>query len=78
MQNITFVVSNFSAVWKTFSKSNIKSAVTLEKLCYIKAQLNKAPCFNKSRFGEPQREHLIYLSQICRNKSRKFYLFRIC
>ena len=51
MQNITFVVSNFSAVWKTFSKSNIKSAVTLEKLCYIKAQLNKAPCFNKSGFG---------------------------
>ena len=54
MQNITFVVSNFSAVWKAFSKSNIKSAVTLEKLCYIKAQLNKAPCFNKSGFGEPQ------------------------
>ena len=44
-------------------------AVTLEKLCYIKARLNKAPCFSKSDFGEHQREYLIYLSEIGRNKS---------
>ena len=31
---------------------NTISAVTLEKLCYNKPRLNKAPCFNKSIFGE--------------------------
>ena len=43
----------------------IQGAVTLEKLCYIKVQLNRAPCFNESGFGELQREYLIYLSKIC-------------
>ena len=43
----------------------IQSPVTLEKLCYIKVRLNQAPCFNKSGFGEFQREYLTYLSEIC-------------
>ena len=32
-------------------------------------QLNKAPCFNESGFGELQREYLVYFSEICCNKS---------
>ena len=38
-------------------------------------KLNKAPCFNKSGFGELQREYLIYLSEICRNKSIENFIY---
>ena len=38
-------------------------------------QLNKAPCFNKSGFGELQREYLIYFSEICRNKSIENFIY---
>ena len=43
---------------------NTMSAVTLEKLCYNKARLNKAPCF-----GELKENTWFFLCEICRNKS---------
>ena len=38
-------------------------------------QLNKAPCFNESGFGELQREYLVYFSEICCNKSIENFVY---